>query len=142
MRQKEPVHPLPTPTAWDLQHLASCDGSVRLRRLVELAIVRKVAADLIAAGYLITVDDGEDEPVKNSTDVDAIIDAAFAVDEAYLRVAPNPANESRAAVRNRSGFVRLIFGNTGWDAVSDYSVNLEEALKPSSDYADLMCQWF
>jgi hypothetical protein len=135
MRQKEPVHPLPTPTAWDLQHLASCHGSVRLRRLVELAIVRKVATDLIAAGYLITVDDGEDEPVQKSADVDAIMDAAFAVDEAYLYVY-SPAGQAKC------GFVRLIFGNTGWDVISDYGTDLEEVLKPTNDYADLMCQWF
>lgn len=134
MRQKEPVHPLPIPTAWDLQHLATCHSSVRLRRLVELAIVRKVATDLIADGYLITVDDGDDEPVRNSKDLDAIIDAAFAVDEAYLRV-----RKPGMPVRS---FVRLIYGNTGWDVVSDYGTDLEEVLKPSSEYADQMCEWF
>lgn len=134
-RELTPVHPLPVPTAWDLEHLASCDSSVRLRRLVELAIVRKAAADLIAAGYLITVDDGDDEPVRKSKDIDAIMDAAFAVDEAYLYVY---SGEGQA----KCGFVRLIYGNTGWDVISDHSVNLEEALKPTNDFADQMCEWF
>lgn len=134
MRRKDPVHPLPVPTAWDLTHLASCDSSVRLRRLVELTIVRKLTTDLIAAGYLITVDDGEDEPVRGSKDVDAIMDAAFAVDEAYLRV-----RKPGMPVRS---FVRLIFGNTGWDVISDYGTDLDEVLQPVNDYADLMCEWF
>ena len=36
------------------------------------------------------------------------------------------------------GWVRLVFGNSGWDLISDYSVNLEEFLKPVDEIAKLL----
>jgi hypothetical protein len=131
------ITPLPTPTAGDLAHLESCDSSVRLRRLVEIGIVRHLVAGLVSKGHTITVDDGcdeGDEPVKNSEASIAIIDAAFAVDECYLFVHPPGEAEPH-------GWVRLIFGN-GADCLVDYTTNLDALLKPTNDYAEALSAWF
>lgn len=125
----------PTPTEWDLQHLKACDPSVRFRRLVELAIVRKLVTDVIAAGHSITVYDGEDRPVKRSKDVDLIMDHAFSVDECWLNI---------RALRDSGvlGTVLLVYGNSGWDVISDYHISLENLLKPVNEYAEQLSDWF
>lgn len=128
---------LPTPTEWDLQHLQTCDASVRKRRLMELAVVRKLATDLIAAGLTITVDDGDDEPVKRSADVPAIMEATFAVDECTLYI-HNAADTTRM---KPFAWIRIIYGNDGYDAISDYTTNLEEHLKGVNDYAEALAEW-
>lgn len=125
--------PLPTPSEADLKLIERCDSSVRFRRLIELALVRRLVGDLLAAGYTITVDDGDDRPVKKSTDVEAIVDAVFAVDECYLYV-----HDSKPKA---FAWVRLILGNTGWDSINDHTVNLEEVLKGTNHYADQLCEW-
>lgn len=127
--------PLPTPTAEDLVALQKYDSSVRVRALVERAIARKAIEVLTAAGYTITVDDGDDEPVKRSVVPNDIMEAVFAVDEATLYVHDKPEGKAFA-------WISFIMGNTGWDVVNDHTVNLEEVLKPVSNYADQMSEWF
>ena len=129
-----PIAP-PTPTKQDLAHLKTCDSSVRFRRLVELAIVRKLVTDVIAAGHSITVYDGEDRPVKRSKDVDLILEHAFSVDECWLNI--RALGDSGVL-----GTVLLVYGNTGWDVISDYHVSLESLLKPANEYAEKLSAWF
>lgn len=130
-----PITPLPTPTDWDLKQLERYDAGVRVRALVEMAIVRKLVTDLIAAGYTVTVDDGDDEPVKDSADVEAIMDAAFAVDECLLLVYKTASLKAFASVT-------LIFGNSGWDVISDHTTNLRAVMKPTDELVDAMSAWF
>lgn len=124
--------PLPTPTAWDLQHLETCHSSVRIRRLIELGVVRKLVSHAIAEGHTITVYDGEEWPVKRSTDIDLIIDHAFSTDESWLRV---------FAGTEYLGEVFLVYGNSGWDVINDYHVSLEGLLGPVNDYAEQLSAW-
>lgn len=130
--------PLPIPHDWDLTHLERCDSSVRLRRLVEIAIVRMLVTHLIAAGFMITVSYGEDpdeDPVKQGTDVAEIVDAAFAVDDCCIFV--HKPNKKRPFA-----WINLIYGNDGWDVISDYTTNIEDHLKNVNDYADGLSAWF
>ena len=34
------------------------------------------------------------------------------------------------------GWIKLVFGNDGYDLISDYTTNLEDFLKPINEYAD------
>jgi hypothetical protein len=72
---------------------------VRLRIAVEKQIVIKTVTDLLAAGYKLNVDDGDDD---------------------YLHVYQG---------KKHIGWVRFVYGNDGWDVISDYTCNLEDALK-------------
>jgi hypothetical protein len=127
---------LPIPTAVDLALIEECDSSVRVRRLIELAVVRHACRRIVLLmGYSISVDDGGDEPVTQIKDIDAIVTAAFAVDGCRLYVHEPATNKSPY------GWIYLVFGNDGWDVISDHSVNLEELLKPTMEYAEQLSAW-
>jgi ABC-type sugar transport system substrate-binding protein len=85
----------------------------------EATTVRKVVKALKDAGTpVVAVWDGEElVPVKNR---DEVLEAVFAVDQAWLRT------ESGAEVF-------IVLGNE-WDALTDYSVSLEDALAPVNEY--------
>lgn len=126
--------PLPTPSEFDLKLIEKCDPSVRKRRLIEIAVVRHACAELVKNGYAITVDDGGDQPVKFSTDIDSIVDAAFSVDDCVFHV-------SEGRLRRYFGWIRLVFGNDGWDVINDHTTNLEEVLKATTEYAEQLSEW-
>lgn len=85
----------------------------------EATIVRKVVKALRDAGNpVVSVWDGEEStPVKTTKDV---LNVVFNLDEATLHTATGQ-------------FVYIVLGNE-WDALADYNVSLEEALKPVNDY--------
>ncbi|CAB4158637.1 hypothetical protein UFOVP707_16 [uncultured Caudovirales phage] len=127
-----PLLPLPAVQAEDLPLLESCDSSVRFRRFIEILLVRKLLDVVIEAGYVVSVDDGEDVPVRGSTDRREILDATFAVDECRLALG----HEGKP-----SGSIFLVFGNSGWDSISDNSLRLEELLAPVTEYAEQLSEW-
>lgn len=93
----------------------------------EKRIVGKLVEDLLAAGMSITIDDGEDTPLRNSTDAEAIFAALGSTGEDYLIVdAPNGP---------RQRWVRLIWGNDV-DVISDYHVCLERWLQGANALAN------
>ena len=127
--------PLPEPfNEWEAKHLESCDSSVRIRRLMELAIVRKLVNALLLEGFTISVDGGgEDFDLSRSTDVEAIMDATFAVDGATLFMHTLP--------KTPIGWVSLVHGN-GCEIISDWTTNLDADVQPALDYAEgLQTSW-
>lgn len=92
---------------------------------IEWVIANRVIDDLLAAGFLITVCDGEegvgDDVLTESTDKAAILEAMASTDEDFLHV-------TKSSEADLIGWVRLIYGN-GIDLISDYTTNLEDALK-------------
>lgn len=82
-------------------------------------------------GYEISVSDGEDWPVKRSNDKPAILAALFSTDEDVIVI--------RAKDGSKAGWFRLIYGNDGYDVISDYSVTdpceaiWNEVIRPLSD---------
>ena len=89
----------------------------RARR--ELQMVNRLLRDAKAAGYTITISDYEEE--KGGTPED-LKDALFGLDEAHVILHKDG---------KRIGWVFLVFGNDGWDLISDYSANarVESLLK-------------
>lgn len=95
---------------------------------IEKLIARRIAEGLIAAGKPVSVDYNEGEvELADSTDVDAILKAADAVDECWFLVDPD--GDGKFA-----SFVYFIWGNgeEGRTCVSDYTVNLESIVGPIS----------
>jgi hypothetical protein len=103
-----------------------CRICARLR--MERRIVRKIAQAMLAAGYSVTVNDGEELALVRSRKLSEIMEACFSVDEEHLI--------AYRADGSRVGFVFLVYGNSGFDVVNDYSMALEDLMKPINDYAD------
>lgn len=102
--------------------------SVKARIKLETEIVTKAIDCLLKAGYALRVNDGEVTTTPRTTDRDVLLKAIQTTDEDYLYVYKSVAAEPKI------GWVRLTYGNDGWDVISDYTTNLEEALKPVNDY--------
>jgi len=101
--------------------------SCKLRHELERRIATQAIEDLIAAGYTIDVNDGEETTLKASSDRDAVLTAMFTTDEDWLYVNKD---------RNRIGWIRFVYGNDGFDVISDYTVNLEDVLTNTHALAD------
>ena len=75
--------------------------------------LRALVSDILARGYSISVNDGEDWPVKRSTDLAEICDAAASVDESLLRL--------RRPDGSTAGVIDLVFGNAPDELISDHT---------------------
>lgn len=96
--------------------------------IVEAIVCARAVSDLLAAGYEIKVDNGDDVTERLS-ERDAVLREMFACDDDLLRIYRK---------KKSIGWVRLIYGNGGFDVISDYTTNLESVLKPANDLADRM----
>lgn len=103
--------------------------SLENRIKCERRIVYKVITDALAAGYMVSVDDGEEVVLLNSVDKAAILAAMFSTDEDRLIL-------THSDPKIKDGWVRFIYGNDGPDVMSDYTVNLEDVLKGANALAD------
>jgi hypothetical protein len=108
-------------------------------REVEQKIVRRFVKDALKAGYRLAVSlergfDVEDM-LLGSTDVEKIMNEAFAGDEAHIFVQPSdgPTVEDGQVVS--TGWVFIVLGNDGYDVISDYTVNLESLLAGANQLA-------
>lgn len=104
--------------------------SVALRERIqaERQIAQATIRALLAAGYSLRVHSGEEwesqrirEPGRRSER--HLMQALFNLDEAWLMT---KRIEGKEIVK---GWVRFVFGNDGWDVISDHTMDLEEALK-------------
>lgn len=102
--------------------------NIETRQRIERQIVEKAARCLIAAGYSVEVFDGEETAQAATTDMKLIKAALYSTDEDYLRAID--------ATGKRVGWVRMIYGNDGWDVMADNTTNLEDVLKDATALAD------
>ncbi len=104
-------------------------SGVKMRRHVEKVIARRVILDLLHAGFTLNVNcgDEDDELPEPSNKAKTVLDAMFAADEDWLLVFQDG---------KRIGWVYFVYGNDGWDVVSDYTVNLESHMAGANTLAD------
>lgn len=103
-----------------------CHPSVRKRVADELKIVHAILTEAHKNGYDVVIWDSE-EAVFLHNDHNQEIDYCFNLDEAQLVLKEN----------NREiGWIYLVFGNDGYDVISDYTTNLESFLKPVFELVD------
>ena len=105
---------------------------VEQRREIERKIAEKVAEGLIGGGYAVSVDDGEEIVLAESTSVEVIVGFMFATDEDRL-YAMKPDENGKMT---RRGWVHFVYGNSGFDVVSDYTSNLEAEMAGATAEAD------
>lgn len=94
--------------------------------IVEALIINRLLTALLAAGYAIKVNDGEDD-VTN-----------YLIDRVKIAEAMNTTDEDRLIVKlgGHKGFISLIYGNEA-DIISDYTINLEDVVGPVQAYSEL-----
>jgi hypothetical protein len=83
--------------------------------ITEQQALRALVSIIVAQGYSVSVNDGGDWPVKRSTDIAEICDAASAVGEALLRL--------RGRDGATAGVIDLVFGNAPDELISDHTDN-------------------
>lgn len=110
------------------------DRRVRARVAIERRIVKATVDAFLAAGFALQTDQGGGplEPVIPTRDRQVILDALCETDDERLyvrQVFPGPNYIS-------NGWVYFVYGNDGWDVISDYTTNLEEVLKPVNALAE------
>jgi hypothetical protein len=101
---------------------------VKMRQEVERKIAKALVVDALKTGFVVSVDNGEEESAKFD-DVKSILNAMFLTDEERLYMW-NPTNGKMI------GWVYLVYGNSGWDVISDYTVNLEPIMAGANKIAD------
>ena len=93
----------------------------RKRIAGERAVGRRVVADLLVAGYTLTVDNGGDgrPEVYKSTSFKAVTNGMMLTDEEHLIASKN----------GKRSWVFFVYGNDSWEVICDYSTDLEGVLK-------------
>lgn len=97
----------------------------------ELKITKFIIRHALRHGFTVSVNDGEEWVLKRSGNTKTIMEAMFSTDE------------NRLTIQDKDGkkivSILLIYGNEGWDVVSDWSAPdlkaVEWFMGPISDYA-------
>lgn len=98
----------------------------KIIRVFERKVVQMVIEKLLASGFQLYIDhEGEDKPIHITEVNDFVMHEMFACDEERLYVLKDGL---------RCGWVHFVYGNDGWDIISDYTINLEDYLKEINDY--------
>lgn len=106
------------------------DRACRPRARMEVKIVNAVLDEAKKKGYLMSVEDGEQEDLEPTHDPVKVKELLFNLDDAHLCL-----YENKKAHRPL-GRILFVFGNDGWDVISDYHMALEEFLKPVNELAN------
>jgi hypothetical protein len=103
---------------------------------IERLIAASAIMELLAAGYAITVNDGEDDVLIDSLDPAAIERAMRSTDEDKLYVRPAAECARTPDARVFTGWVYFVYGNDGPDVINDYTTNLEAYLVKTNALAE------
>lgn len=103
-------------------------GCVTCRRIqLEATIVKKTVKVLLDAGYKLRIDDSESVRPREATDsATTILAELMETDDEYME----------AFKDGKRSWVRFVYGNDGYDVISDYTVDLEDVLQPVNAYTD------
>lgn len=108
------------------------------RLATELKIAKFIIRHALKQGFVVSVNDGEEWVLKQSDDFSTILNAMFSTDEDGLMIRdPRKMDDRGHAIK--VVHIVLIYGNEGWDVVSDWSAPSLEAvewfMQPINDYA-------
>jgi hypothetical protein len=97
---------------------------------IERQITYKLIDTLLHAGYALSVNDGEETTLKNSTTREDILTALNTTGQDYIIVSKDS---------KRIGQVYVVWGNDR-DLISDYSSCLDSVLEPVMQYIESINQ--
>lgn len=100
----------------------------------EKLIVGKLVTDLLAAGFTLSVDDGEEVTVERSTDPAAIFPALSSTDADRLLI-----HRANTSDKGRISWVYLVWGNDH-DIVSDWVMHndIDPIIERVNDYSETL----
>ena len=98
------------------QSVKDLDVSVRSRAAIERAIVRSLVEEFHEQGFTFLVDDGGEEFIPCASKPEAL-NALINTDEDQLGIVDR---EGKTI-----GWIRLVYGNDGWDVMCDWHVGLD-----------------
>ena len=110
--------------------------SVKLRQELERRIAQAAIRQLLAAGFTLGVNDGEETTIHHSTDADAIEKAMFTTDEDVLLVYKADDDPAAEDYLLPNYWVKFVYGNDGYDVISDYTSALDQHLSEANRLAD------
>ena len=105
------------------------DPSVTRRQKIESRIASRAISALLAAGYWLAVCQGDEDEQPASRYKRDIMKLLGECDEDRIIVYRD---------KTRVGWVHLVYGNAGWDVISDYTTNLEPQLQAVNTYAETL----
>jgi hypothetical protein len=132
-----PVFPQKDDDAFFAQpHLKDVAPAIRRRILIERAIVRRAVKDAIAAGFCVRVHNGEDYACERTQDPAVAMGAIQQTDMDRIDVLR--VSETSPTGFTRVGWLQCVYGNDGWDVISNNTVNLDDLglLKGASELAN------
>jgi len=97
---------------------------------MERKIANKIIGVMLDSGYTITIDNGNDITIRQSSNKEDILAGMFLTDEDKILVSHKDGNSR--------GYIWLVYGNRGWDVIHNYSNSLEVILNPVHDLVDTM----
>lgn len=99
-------------------------------REIERRLTRRVLRALRAGGYEVAAADGDGD-IAWGVDERGMMALCMDLDDAWIVV-------RRPGEAEHCGWVKLVYGNdTGWDLISDYTVNLDPEIEPIIEEAVL-----
>lgn len=116
------------------------------RIAVERDIAEKAVKALFVAGYRLSINNGDDEqqPIISYDPhvgfqgcTDAVLAIMFQTDDEWL-LAFKVERALTEDDKRPDAWVRFVYGNDGYDVISDYTTNLEATLKGVNEYADTL----
>lgn len=116
----------------EAERKAKAQKAIDARIACERKVVRRTVRTLLAAGYAITVNNGEDAPIRRSKSINAIMAEVQACDEEWLHVL----RQDETGAWKRIGTIFLVYGNSGPEVIADYSTSLETVLEPVMAYCE------
>ena len=108
---------------------------------IERAVVVRVVDALLACGYALATDEGEHRfygETNPSTDRDVVLASLMQTDDEHLGVFEAKEATGTARVCKPFGWVRFVYGNDGYDTISDYTTNLDAALEAVNAWTDTL----
>ena len=105
------------------------DPSVTRRQKVEQRIASRAVSALLAAGYWLAVRQGDEDEQPATREKQDVMKLLGECDEDRIMVYTD---------FKLAGWVHLVYGNAGWDVITDYTTNLEPQLIPASQYAETL----
>ena len=116
----------------------SVDASVKRRQRVEQRIASRAVTALLDAGFTLAVAQGDERPEPATRSKARIMRELGECDDDRLMVykpdnlpPPNATGNEHPA----DGWIHFVYGNDGWDVMSDYTSGLELHLAAVNEYA-------
>ena len=108
-------------------------------KYLERKVIKSVIQDLLAHHFLVTVNNGEEDVLVLSGNANNIFEACLSTDQDRLIVRRTRAFlDAHAGFEPCYGWILLIYGNSGYDVINDYTTNLEVTLARTMALVDEM----